>query len=120
LKGARLIVLIYFFIIEAEEVVARFFFLIIFIVEGPGGMEVNFFLFHLTCGRGREGGLVFFLKPCFHCLGGGSVLSFSFDLLKGEGLIVFFKFIMVGVGVGLTNLILTKTNSTRLNYFKLC
>jgi hypothetical protein len=70
LKGARLIVLIYFFIIEAEEVVARFFFLIIFIVEGPGGMEVNFFLFHLTCGRGKGRALVFFLKTFLSLLSG--------------------------------------------------
>ncbi len=33
-------------------------------------MEVSFFLFHLTCGRGKGGGLVFVLKTFFSLLKG--------------------------------------------------
>jgi len=39
-----------------------FFFKFLFIIEGARGVEVSFLLFHLTCGRGKGGELVFFFS----------------------------------------------------------
>ncbi len=60
------------FIVEGGRgVVKIFFFKLIFNVEGVGGgWSLIFFLFHLTCGRGRGRGLIFFLKTFFSLLNG--------------------------------------------------
>jgi hypothetical protein len=51
-------------------------------------VEVSFFLFHLTCGRGKGGGLVCFLKKKNFIVEGareGGIKVLIHFLLKGEG-----------------------------------
>ncbi len=47
-----------------------YFFIYFYYWGARGGWKVRFFLFHLTCGRGKGGGLVFFLKSFFSLLKG--------------------------------------------------
>jgi len=71
LKRARGIVLLYLFIVHGEEVCLDLFIFNSFTLEGEGvKVDVFFFLIHLTCGRRRGKGLIFFFKTFFSLLGG--------------------------------------------------
>jgi hypothetical protein len=68
LRGAKGIVLLYLFIVQGEGVCLDLFFLNSFTLEGEGGYKLMvFFLLHLTYGRRRGKGLVFFSKLFFRC-----------------------------------------------------
>jgi hypothetical protein len=117
LKGLEVIFLKMFFDYWGGKGCGLMFLIYIYYWRGTGGVEVSFFLFHLTCGRGKGGGLIIFLKTFFSLLRGlvkGEVMVFFLLICwrgMGEGGGWFFKrFIMGGLGVGLTNSILSKLN----------
>jgi len=115
LKGTRGVVLFCFFIVQGESMRLDFILFLIYCWKGRG-VDINvFFLFHLTCGRKRGGGLVFSLN--FFSLLNGQGRGFRFFFFwfveggcEGEKVDCFLQIHYGGVGVGWTNLILAKIN----------